>query len=90
MENKEIITKWVSWILVIVGLIFFLRWAGIGDWFRYMANRVCIQSHEEQYVEQPLSIVVGGGEYGGGIGIPLGDGKIKTRTVCDNYELPTP
>lgn len=43
--------------------------------------RVCVHSHEEQYVDAPI-----GWNVGGGIVIPLGEGKVKTRRVCDRWE----
>lgn len=58
----------------------------IGGIIWWNMNMECISSHEEQSVELPPTMNVGGGKYGGGIGIPLGNGKIVTKTVCDDYQ----
>jgi hypothetical protein len=47
---------------------------------------VCVHSHKETSIEMPLSIVVGGSKYGGGVGVPLGDAKEVTNDVCDQWK----
>lgn len=80
--------KIIYTVLITLGVLFFLRWIGIGEIFSYYSNRVCVKSHEEQYMQAPVTVNVGGGNYGGGIGVPIGVIKIKTRIICDDYQLP--
>lgn len=87
--EKENIIKWGSIVLGIVFIFALLQWTGVWQYIKDFSNRVCIKSHEEQYLQAPMSVNVGGGKYGGGIGIPLGDVEVKIRTVCDEYQYPT-
>lgn len=77
-------------VLVLGGGWFFLRGnsqdAKDQAWLE--ANKTCLSSHGEQYIERSPSVVVGVGKYGGGVAVPIGDDAIKTRTICDSYYYP--
>jgi len=45
----------------------------------------CVKSHTETQYKSPPSVVVGGGKYGGGIALPLGNAKPVQVEVCDEY-----
>ena len=81
MEKKTLI----SWVLGAIAIVAFIRYSGIYDGFKYIVGRECIKSHEQKYLQAPMTINVGGGKYGGGVGVPLGGIEEKTRTVCDEY-----
>lgn len=46
----------------------------------------CVRSHSEIQWEAPPSMVVGGGKYGGGIALPMGNMRQVQVEVCDEYE----
>lgn len=43
----------------------------------------CVHYHAEQQIENAPAVVVGGSKYGGGIAMPLGNGRIVNVQVCD-------
>ena len=43
----------------------------------------CRQGHTEIQYQAPVSVVVGGSKYGGGIGIPMGNMTPMSVEVCD-------
>ncbi len=67
-------------VVSLIGIIIFVIIVGSIIWYK---NHPCIQSHMETQYEAPISVVVGGGKYGGGIGIPIGNIKPVQVEVCD-------
>lgn len=47
----------------------------------------CKRSHVEKQYKTPLSVVVGGGEHGGGIAVPIGNIREVEVVVCDEYDF---
>lgn len=69
--------------IIITSLIIGVVW--IVWWFE--TSFECVSSHEEQVIDMPMNVNVGGNKNGfGGVGIPIGNGKIRTKTVCDEYK----
>ena len=79
--------KIVKWIILTIAFFALIRLLYNRYVYWRIHEKICIESHTELYVEQPISVVIGGGQYGGGIGIPLGDGIVKEREICDKWEI---
>lgn len=80
MEN---IFPWVVGI-IIAALFGWILW-GLGSEAYYSMTHHCVKSHEETQYEAPPSVVVGGGKYGGGVAVPVGNLKPVQVSVCDEY-----
>lgn len=77
-DTRELITKF-SIGLAIISLVCFL----LIDFIDYYQTHPCLESHVETQYKQPMSVVVGGGKNGGGIGVPIGNIRAVQVTVCD-------
>ena len=75
-------------LLVITGLILlfiftkYILWLEPQTIAKYYRERVCIKSHKESYMVTPTYMSIGNG-----ISVPIGNAQIRTRVVCDEYNI---
>lgn len=84
----------MQWIGDHIGIIITVVVLSLSGWGIYSlvtlgTSYECIKSHTEKQFEQPMSINTGGGKYGGGVNIPLGNIRQVDVTVCDDYQKKT-